>query len=212
MQPYRIRTHMATGNIVSPLQLALPNYDQGQAYFGVNPPSTERMWNPPRDRVPYYAEQPAGYGTAMSDSRNRLQQNTEIAQMTQTAPSRSGPPLISAPLGVAAQMADAAGTYVQRDASLDTLTSLSRANASLHQQALEADLALQRDSAAQAAQQAQHNAQRNAMLQQQVGGDAITGGLADTASSQRGEPDMVFWIGLVLALIAAEYFLSRRVN
>lgn len=167
---------------ISQLQLALPGYDERQAYYGVNPPPTERMWNPPRDRVP-------------------AQQMTSV-----------GPPLISAPLGVASQAADRGGAPVPTDPTTETLGSLSKHNAALHQQAMESEQSMAAATAAAVA--AQRNAAAAAAMaaSQQPAPDAIVSLAGGSRSHQSGEPDMLFWVGLVLALIVAEYFLNRRVN
>ena len=154
---------------ISPLQLALPGYDQSQAYFGVNPPPLERMWNPPRDRV------------------------------------QAAPPLISAPFGVGAQAADRGGAPIPTDQTFETLGSLSKNNASLHQQAMESEQAMSA-AAASAASAAAASAQQ----QRAAAEAAATAPLA--VSHQKGEIDMMFWVGIVILLIVAEYFLSHRVN
>lgn len=116
----------------------------------------------------------------------------------------AAPPLISAPFGVGAQAADRGGAPVPTDQTFETLGSLSKNNASLHQQAMESEQAMSA-AAASAASAAAASAQ-----QQRAAAEAAAAPLG--VSHQKGETDMMFWVGIVILLIVAEYFLSRRVN
>lgn len=117
----------------------------------------------------------------------------------------TAPPLISAPFGVSAQAADRGGAPVPTDQTFETLGSLSKNNASLHQQAMESEQAMSAAAASAAAAAAASAAQQ----QRAVAEAAVA---APAASHQKGETDMMFWVGIVILLVVAEYFLSRRVN